>query len=114
MGVAVFGSVLLTIYKRDFARGVPAGVPDIALKPFSNPLMLAQIRPQLEAAFSKYPGGIGVLNALFADVRIALIHGLQVIFFAAAVLMTAAVVLNATLREVPLRGRAVKHEESLG
>ncbi len=105
VGVAVFGSVLLTIYKHDFASGVPPGIPPIALKPFSNPLMLAQIHPQLEAAFAQYPGGINLLNTLFASVRMSLIHGLQVIFFVSAVIMTAAVVLNASLREVPLRGR---------
>jgi EmrB/QacA subfamily drug resistance transporter len=105
MGVAIFGSLLLTIYKRDFAAGVPPGIPLTDLKPFFNPLMLAQLRPQLERTFD-----MNVLNTLLADVRMALTHGLQVLFFASAVIMTAAVALNALLPEVPLRGRAAKPE----
>jgi EmrB/QacA subfamily drug resistance transporter len=106
MGVAIFGSLMLTIYKRDFANGVPPGTPQIALQPFSNPLLLAQIRPRLEAAFSRYPGGANLLHTLFANVRTSLTHGLQVIFLVGAVIMTAAVLLNVVLREVPLRGHA--------
>ncbi len=103
MGVAVFGSVLLTNYHRDFARGVPAGVPASALGPFSNPLMLAQARPQLEATFARFSDGARILEKLFASVRIALLHGLQLIFIASAVIMCAAVVLNILLKDVKLR-----------
>jgi MFS family permease len=110
LGVAIFGSLLLTIYKRDFSGGVPPAIPQTSLKPFFNPLMLAQLRPQLEAEFGRYPGGIDILKILFADVRTALAHGLQVLFFVSAVIMTAAVALNALLREVPLRGRAADPE----
>jgi len=106
MGVAVFGTVLLSIYKHDFAFGVPPGTPTLALKPFSNPLLLAQIRPQLETSFAKYPGGPELLNKLFLDVRVSLIHGLQVIFIMGAVVMGVGVLINALLPEVPLRGRA--------
>jgi EmrB/QacA subfamily drug resistance transporter len=111
LGVAVFGSVLLTNYHRDFAKGVPAGTPAIALPPFSNPLMLGQIRPQLEAAFGRYQGGPELLRLLFADVRMALIHGLQLIFISSAVIMTAAIVLNVLLRNVPLRHHSAEPTE---
>jgi EmrB/QacA subfamily drug resistance transporter len=104
MGVSIFGSVLLTIYKRDFANGIPHGVPEIALKPFSNPLLLAQIRPQLEAGFGHYPGGPELLKVLLANVRLALVDGIHAIFLVGAIIMCGAVVLNAFLREVPLRG----------
>jgi hypothetical protein len=106
MGVAVFGTVLLSIYKHDFTVGVPPGTPALALKPFSNPLLLGQIRPQLETAFAKYPGGPELLNRLFLDVRVSLIHALQVIFIMGAVVMGVGVLVNALLPEVPLRGRA--------
>jgi len=105
MGISIFGSVLLTIYKRDFANGIPAGTPAIALKPFNNPLMLAQIRPQLEAGFGRYPGGLQLLKLLMGNVRTALIHGIHAIFVVGAVIMCAAVVLNAFLREVRLKSR---------
>jgi len=105
-GVAMFGSVLLTIYHRDFAAGVPRGTPPIALPPFSNPLMLPMIRPQLDAAFGKYPGGMRLLNVLFEDVKASLAHGIAVIFFVGAVILCAAVVVNFFLKEIPLRGGA--------
>jgi EmrB/QacA subfamily drug resistance transporter len=111
LGVAVFGSVLLTNYHRDFAKGVPLGTPAIALPPFSNPLMLAQIRPQLEAAFGKYPGGPALLQVLFANVRTSLVHGLQLIFISSAVIMTLAIALNVMLRNVPLRHHSAEQPE---
>ena len=113
MGVAVFGSLLLTRYHRDFAAGVPPGTPSSALAPFSNPLMLAQIRPQLEAAFGRYPGGLQLLARLFANVRSSLVDGLQLIFLVGAVVMVGAVAVNAMLREIPLRGRKAGSEPSV-
>jgi EmrB/QacA subfamily drug resistance transporter len=110
MGVSIFGSVLLTIYKHDFNNGVPAGTPPIALRPFNNPLMLAQIRPQLEAGFGHYPGGLELLKLLMGNVRISLIHGIHAIFVVGAIIMSCAVVLNAFLREVQLKSRMVEPE----
>jgi EmrB/QacA subfamily drug resistance transporter len=105
MGVSIFGSVLLTIYHGDFNKGIPRGTPAIALKPFSNPLLLAQIRPQLEAGFGRYPGGLALLKTLLANVKGALVNGIHAIFVAGAVIMCAAILLNIALPEVPLRGR---------
>jgi hypothetical protein len=105
MGVSIFGSVLLTIYHGDFNKGIPPGTPEIALKPFSNPLLLAQIRPQLEAGFGKYPGGLNLLRILLGNVKGALVHGIHAIFVAGAIIMCGAIVLNVLLPEVPLRGR---------
>ncbi len=105
MGVAISGSILLTKYHSDFAKGIPPGTPETALQLFSNPMMLPQMRDQLLAAFS-YPGGLAALRTLLANVRSSLVHGLQTIFFIGAVVMVAAVFLNAMLPEIPLRGRA--------
>ncbi len=102
-GVAMFGSMLLTIYHREFAAGVPAGTPPQALQYFDNPLMLSVLRPQLEAGFAKYPGGLNLLNKLFADVKTSLEHGVEFIFFIGAIILTAAVVVNFFLKEIPLR-----------
>jgi MFS family permease len=110
MGVSIFGSVLLTIYKHDFANGIPAGTPAIALKPFNNPLMLSQIRPQLEAGFGHYPRGLELLKLLMSNVRISLIHGIHAIFVVGAIIMSCAVVLNVFLREVQLKSRMVEPE----
>jgi EmrB/QacA subfamily drug resistance transporter len=110
MGVAIFGSVLLTRYHHAFDLSVPMGTPADGLKLFSNPLMLAQIRPQLEATFAKYPGGPQLMQVLLSNVRTALIEGLHLIFVVSAVIMTAAIVLHLFLKNVPLRGRMPDHE----
>jgi EmrB/QacA subfamily drug resistance transporter len=103
MGVAVFGSVLLTSYHHDLTAGIPAGTPPEALKLFSNPLLLGQLRPQLDAMFGHSESGRQLLQMLMANVRTGLLHGLQSIFFASAVIMTLAIVLHLMLRDVPLR-----------
>jgi EmrB/QacA subfamily drug resistance transporter len=108
-GVAIFGSLLLTNYHRDFAKGVPPGTPLQALPLFRNPLLLPQMRPQLDAIFGRYPEGPQLLQTLLASVRSGLVHGIQLIFFSSAILMTAAIVLNILLPNVPLRhGQAPK------
>src|SRR5580658_7262360 len=103
MGVAVFGSVLLTSYHHDLTAGIPAGTPPEALKLFSNPLLLGQLRPQLDAMFGHSASGLQLLRMLMANVRTGLLHGLQSIFFASAVIMTLAIILHVMLRDVPLR-----------
>src|SRR5579875_589945 len=111
LGVAIFGSVLLTNYHHDFARSAPAAVPESALGAFSNPLLLAQMRPQLEATFARYADGTTILQSLFANVRMALLHGLQLIFLGSAVIMCVAVVLNLLLKDVKLRRSLVPEPE---
>lgn len=113
MGVAIFGTVLLTNYQRDFAKAVPAGTAAGLLKPFANPLMLAQMRPQLDAMFGKYPDGMALLKTLLGNVRMALVHGINLIFVSSAVVMVAAVVLNLLLRSIPLKHGAPKAEVHL-
>lgn len=103
MGVAVFGSVLLTSYHHDLTAGIPADTPPAALKLFSNPLLLSHLGPQLDAAFGRSPQGLQLLQMLMANVRMGLLHGLQRIFFASAVMMTLAIILHLLLRDVPLR-----------
>jgi len=112
VGVAIFGSVLLTTYHRDFLNGVPTSAPKALLQPFSNPLMLVQIRDQLEAQFSRNAGGVELLHTLMANVRTALIHGLHLIFFTSAFIMAAAVLLNLLLKSVPLRKHSHESERA--
>jgi hypothetical protein len=108
VGVAIFGTVLLTNYQRDFAKGVPAGTAENLLKPFWNPLQLAQVRPQLDEIFSHYPGGMALLKTLLGNVRTGLVHGINLIFVSSAAIMAAAVILNLLLRSIPLRHGAPK------
>lgn len=111
MGVAIFGSVLLTNYHRDLTAGIPPDTSPAALKMFSNPLLLAQMRPKLDATFGGSESGRHLLQLLLANVRTGLLNGLQRIFFVSAVLMTLAIVLHIALRDVPLRRHHVPEPE---
>ncbi len=103
VGVALFGSVLLTNYHAEFGRRLPPGVPQEGLKYFNNPLLLVQMRPQIEALFSRYPNGLELMQTLMVNVRESLVHGLHLIFVSSACMMGGAVVLNLLLKNVPLR-----------
>ena len=111
VGVAVFGSLLLTHYHHDFANAVPRGIPQEAVTAFSNPLLLAQMRPQLEATFSRFDDGPHVLNVLYASVGPALLGGIQWIFLISAVLMIGLFILNLLIKDVPLRHGPVASSE---
>jgi len=110
VGVAAFGSVMLTRYHREFAQSMPAHVPAAALPYFSNPLLLVQIRPQLEAAFGRVPGGAALLQTLLVNVKTSLTSGLHLIFVCSAIIMVLAVSLHLLLRSEPLRTRVVEPE----
>ncbi len=105
VGVAVFGSVLLTSYHREFVSGIPQGTPPETLTLFSNPLLLVQKLPQLESVFSQFAGGLALMRVLLDNVRSSLIHGLHLIFLSSSILMLAAVMLNILLKDVQLRSR---------
>jgi EmrB/QacA subfamily drug resistance transporter len=113
LGVAAFGSVMLTQYHNEFNRAIPAGVPQAALPYFENPLLLVQVRPQLEQMFGAVPGGLQLMQTLFVAVKEALMHGIQEIFWWSAVIMTASIVLHLFLRRVPLRARALSESQNV-
>jgi len=103
MGVAVFGSVLLTNYHAELARGIPAGMPPDLLRYFNNPLLLVQMRPMLEGAFGHVPNGLAMMQAMMQNVKTSLVHGLHLIFVSSMFVMFGAFVLNLLLKNVPLR-----------
>jgi EmrB/QacA subfamily drug resistance transporter len=110
VGVAAFGSIMLTRYHAAFDAAMPAHVPPAALPYFANPLLLMQVRAQMEAAFARFPGGSALLQTLFDNVRASLASGLHLIFVCSAVIMVLAVLLHVMLRSEPLRTRAVEPE----
>ena len=112
VGVAAFGSVMLTQYHTEFRASMPQGVPPVALPFFENPLLLVQARPQLEQIFGHLPNGLQMLQSLFIAVKAALMHGLQEIFFWSAVVMSASVVLHLFLRRVPMRGKPTADQQA--
>src|SRR5262249_7624018 len=83
-----------------------AVVPKFVRPYFENPLLLMQVRPQLEQGFARVPGGSALLQRMLIDVKAALLGGLQQIFFWSAVIMSAAGLLHAAIRREPLRTRA--------
>jgi len=105
VGVAAFGTVMLTRYHNEFTHTIPAVVPKAALPYFDNPLLLMQVRPQLEQAFGRAPGGAALLQRLLDGVKVALLHGLQEIFLWSAVIMTASILIHVMLKREPLRTR---------
>jgi EmrB/QacA subfamily drug resistance transporter len=103
VGVAAFGSIMLTRYHAEFAGAVPSQVPAGLLAYFSNPILAVQMQPEIETTFAQTPGGLVLTRALFDAVRTSLSHGLEVVFFWSAVIMTAAVLVHLALRSEPLR-----------
>ena len=114
LGVAAFGSIMLTRYHAEFASTVQGRLPGSLLTYFSNPLLLVQMRPQIEARFAQSPCGLAVVQALFAAVRTSLSHGLELVFFWSAVIMTAAVFVHLGLRSEPLRTQMAEPEAPVG
>jgi EmrB/QacA subfamily drug resistance transporter len=110
VGVAAFGSVMLTRYHDEFTHKIPAVVPASVRPYFENPLLLMQVRPQLEQGFAGVPGGSALLQRMLVDVKAALLHGLQEIFLWSAVIMSVSVVFHLALKREPLRARVVKSE----
>ncbi len=113
VGVAAFGSIMLTRYHTALARAVPSQIPPGLLTYFSNPLLLVQMRPQIEASVAQTPGGPAALQALFAAVRTSLADGLELVFFWSAVIMALAVFVHLALRSEPLRTHAAEPEASM-
>jgi MFS family permease len=103
VGVAAFGSMMLTRYHAEFAGTIPGQVPAGLLAYFSNPILAVQMQPEIEATFAQTPGGVAMTHALFGAVKTSLSHGLEVVFFWSAVIMTAAVLVHLALRSEPLR-----------
>jgi EmrB/QacA subfamily drug resistance transporter len=106
VGVAAFGSVMLTRYHDQFLRLAPSGLPAEAMPYLTNPILLAQSRAELAAIFMKTPGGLAMVQPVIASVKTALLHGLQQVFFFGAVLMVAAILPHLFLKREPLRSRA--------
>ncbi len=111
VGVAAFGSVMLTRYHQEFTQKIPAVVPAAARQYFENPLLLMQVRPQLERGFGRVPGGAALLQRMLVDVKAALLHGLQEIFLWSAIIMSASILLHVALKREPLRTRVARSED---
>lgn len=111
VGVAIFGSIMLTNYHHDFPREALNGLPEEAIAAVENPLLLPQLRPQLEAAVNQLNDGPRRLETLYSNVSAALLGGIQEIFVISAILMVGLFVLNLLVKDVPLRHGPVEPTE---
>jgi hypothetical protein len=57
IGLALFGTVLLSLYHLRVDPLIPAATPKALAKIFDNPLLLIFTHPNLDAAFSQVPNG---------------------------------------------------------
>jgi len=112
VGVAAFGSVMLTRYHDEFLRLAPPGLPAAAMPYLTNPILLAQSRSELAAILMKAPGGLAMVQPVIVSVKTALLHGLQQVFFFGAVIMVIAVVPHLFLKREPLRSRSATPDGS--
>jgi hypothetical protein len=111
MGTLIGLMLSMLFYHHDFASAVPSDIPQEAVAAFSNPLLLPQMRPQLESTFGRLNNGPHVLETLYASVAPALLGGIQWIFLISAVLMVALFLLNLLMKDVPLRHGPVTSPE---
>jgi EmrB/QacA subfamily drug resistance transporter len=107
VGVAVFGSILLSTFHQDFQQNVPTQTPQHVLALFKNPLLVVRNREHLQTVLGQQAEGAELMHRLLENVRNGLVHGLHLVFLMVAVLMTAGIAVNLFLREAPLRKRAV-------
>lgn len=107
VGVAVFGSILLSTFHQDFQQNVPRQTPQHVLAIFNNPLLVVRNREHLQTVLGQQAGGAELMHRLLENVRNGLVHGLHIVFLMVALLMAAGIVVNFCLREAPLRKRAV-------
>src|SRR5881296_146772 len=81
VGVAIFGSLLLTHYHQNFSKaGLPPNMPPQAVMAFENPVLLPQLRPELETVFSRYENGAQLLDTSYHNVGKALLGGIRSIW----------------------------------
>ena len=90
------GKVFVFLFLRGALDGLSVVVPN-------GDGRLAQLRPQLEATFSRLDNGPRLLETLYANVGPALLGGIQWIFLISAGLMIGLSILNLLLKDERLR-----------
>jgi MFS family permease len=103
IGVAIFGTVLLTTYHRSLEATIPPGTPAAVAHLFENPLDIARSDSHVAEQIAAMPGGSELLPVLLAATRDSLDAGMHLIFAAAAVVIALTLMLTLLLPELPLR-----------
>lgn len=103
IGVAIFGTVLLTTYHQGLDAALPPGTPAAVAHLFENPLELARAQTQVAAQIAATPDGERLMPALLAATRDSLDAGMHRIFAMAAGVIGITLLLTLFLPELPLR-----------
>ena len=103
IGVAVFGTMLLTTYHRGLEAAIPPGTPAAVVRLFDNPLELARAQSQVAEQIAATPGGDELLRVLLAATRDSLATGMHQVFVVAAAIIGVTLLLTLFLPELPLR-----------
>ncbi|MDH4064514.1 MAG: MFS transporter, partial [Acidobacteriota bacterium] len=103
IGVAIFGTMLLTTYHRALDAAIPAGTPAAVAHLFDNPMELVRAQSRVAEQIAATPGGDSLLPVLLAATRDSLDAGMHLIFVVAACVIGATLLLTLFLPELPLR-----------
>jgi predicted MFS family arabinose efflux permease len=103
IGVAIFGTVLLTTYHRALDAAIPQGTPAAVAHLFDNPLEMARTGSRVAEQVAATPGGRELLPVLLAATRDSLDAGMHLIFAVAAAVIALTLLLTLLLPELPLR-----------
>jgi MFS family permease len=114
IGVAVFGTMLLTTYHRALDAAIPPGTPPAVAHLFDNPLDIARSQSHVAEQIAATPGGSELLPVLLAATRDSLDAGMHLIFAGAAVVIALTLMLTLLLPELPLRKAAQRSAPAEG
>lgn len=103
IGVAIFGTMLLTTYHRALDAAMPPGTPAAVTRLFDNPMELARAQSHVAEQIAAMPEGEALLPVVLAATRDSLDAGMHLIFVVAAGVVGGTLLLTLFLPELPLR-----------
>ena len=113
LGLALFGTMLLTLYHQHVDRLIPPGTATSLTQAFDNPLQLFFARPNLETAFTHVAHGRLLLVSLLDGARAGLLSALHFIFLLGAGIMAVSFALNLLTSDVSVQSSEMTSERQL-
>jgi hypothetical protein len=122
VALAIMGSVMNTAYLPAFRSALPTQATQLAaaqphfaqaLGAFNNPQVLLQpgLEAQMQAGFAQAHLQ-GLFNQIIEAVKLGLTQGIHNVFILSVVIMAIGTICVFFLKEIPLRGRSRKQEET--
>lgn len=103
IGVAIFGTMMLTVYHRGLDAAMPPETPPAVAHLLDNPLELTRPGSTAVDQIKSTPGAGEVLPAILAATRSGLADGMHLVFVVAAGVVAITLLLTLFLPELPLR-----------